>query len=411
MLQSINIKRFRLLRDVVLDFQPPYPIVLVGPNGAGKSTFLEVIHLLSRGAAEEKGLLSAFQDKGGFEQVRTHGEVGPIEIEVTIAPTPGSPTERDGGVVRYGFALAGTGRGAFGVQSEWIDVYKRGLEQPPLWVLRRNGNVATAKNVATGEEDEIEVAPDELAIQAIKQVTRYPTLSNIRAVLRDITIYTSFYTAPGWARDPREPRVGPRESAVLSQTTRLDGRGFDLISALYNLREDFPDEWSELDRAFKTEFPFVKKIDLPVDIAAGRIALGYTDNRFGERFFGQQMSDGMLAYLSALAATLVPDHPAAIGFDEPEAHIHPSAQRRLVGLMERAATTTALIVATHSDRLLNYLSDPAKSVRICEATALGAIVRKLDPKALEVWLEDYTMAELRQRGHIDTDNADRGELS
>lgn len=74
----------------------------------------------------------------------------------------------------------------------------------------------------------------------------------------------------------------------------------------------------------------------------------------------------MVAYLCLLAAIFAEYAPSVIAFDEPDAHLHPSALRRLVQLLERAAEHTSVLVATHSDRFLDHLSDPAASLRICE---------------------------------------------
>ena len=74
-------------------------------------------------------------------------------------------------------------------------------------------------------------------------------------------------------------------------------------------------------------------------------------------------------------------------------------------MLERLSMRTAVFVATHSDRLLDYLSDPAGSLRVCEPSPDGVTIRSLERDTLEAWREDYSLRELRERGHLDPSNA------
>jgi predicted ATPase len=125
---------------------------------------------------------------------------------------------------------------------------------------------------------------------------------------------------------------------------------------------------------------------------------------------GHQMSEGMTSYLCLLAAILSPEATAAIAFDEPDAHLHPSAMRRLVYLLEKASERTAVFVATHSDRFLDYLSDPSGSLRVCEPKDGGVTVQSLNREALDEWRKSYSLSELRGRGYLDTSNASTAEI-
>jgi predicted ATPase len=177
------------------------------------------------------------------------------------------------------------------------------------------------------------------------------------------------------------------------------------------LQNNHHEAWEELMAAFRAEFPFVQRLEFPADPAGGRIALSWRDRRYpGVRLQGHQMSEGMTAYLCLLAAILSPEPAAAIAFDEPDVHLHPSAMRRLVYLLEKASERTAVFVTTHSDRLLDFLSDPAGSLRVCEPKDGGVTVQSLDRGALDEWRKDYSLAELRERGHLDSSNASTAEL-
>ena len=151
-------------------------------------------------------------------------------------------------------------------------------------------------------------------------------------------------------------------------------------------------------------------LEFPADPGGGKIALAWRDLRYpAQRMHGFQMSEGMLSYLCLLAAILSPEPATAIAFDEPDAPLHPSAIRRLVHLLEEASKRTAVIVTTHSDRFLDYLSDPAGSLRVCEPTKEGVVIRPLDREALDEWRRDYSLSELRAKGYLDTTNSSVAE--
>ena len=83
-IESIRLKNFRAFRDVHLRDLPNF-CVLVGANGTGKSTLFSVFEFLRN--AMSSNLTSALGKLGGsrgFQEVRSRGCEGPIEIELKI---------------------------------------------------------------------------------------------------------------------------------------------------------------------------------------------------------------------------------------------------------------------------------------------------------------------------------------
>jgi predicted ATPase len=80
-----------------------------------------------------------------------------------------------------------------------------------------------------------------------------------------------------------------------------------------------------------------------------------------------------------------------VAFDEPDAHLHPALIGRVADLAEEMAEHRTVVIATHSDRLLDALSDPAESVILFERGP-GFKTRALRPnrERLEKWLEIYS---------------------
>jgi predicted ATPase len=197
---------------------------------------------------------------------------------------------------------------------------------------------------------------------------------------------------------------------MLVSTGRLDRRGFDLVNVLYHMQTNDDAGWNDLLRVYAEEFPTVTRLEFAALDTPGRVALRVHDRRFG-KLHAFQLSDGQVELLAVLAATLATPSltsPAAavLAFDEPDAHFHPSLMKRLASVLERAAERSAVVVATHSDRFLDFLSDPAGSVRVLEAKGQGTCVRQLDSSTLDAWREHYTLSELRARGQLDPANSE-----
>jgi predicted ATPase len=143
----------------------------------------------------------------------------------------------------------------------------------------------------------------------------------------------------------------------------------------------------------------------PPDPGGSRISFAVEDERFSaRRVFASEMSDGMIVFLCLLSLVLHPNQLAALALDEPDAHLHPSALRRLLALAHERHPARRLIM-THSNALLDELRDPVASIRIVEATRQGACIRRLHTASLEAWRTEYTLSELRQTGLLDPSNA------
>jgi predicted ATPase len=104
-IDAIGLKNFRGFRDVTLPLKPL--TVLLGPNSSGKSSFghglaaMAHAHRLYRGTPQ--ATLTPSQDEakdwpvdlGGFDDLRTTGSEGPVQIELSS----------DAGIIKMGFGV------------------------------------------------------------------------------------------------------------------------------------------------------------------------------------------------------------------------------------------------------------------------------------------------------------------
>lgn len=402
MLTKLSIDGFRLWASTTFTFPRGVPTVLIGPNGSGKSSVLEVLAFLSTAASE--GLhVAAYEARGGPDDFFRAG-TDRIQLGAWLASAPGLPTEADGGPVHYEVCLTRV-RPFVVVERESIAIYKRGSDHTPLHVVDRQAARCKLRNVSTGEWDETTVDAQGLVFDQVRQDQHYPTLRSVRDALSRLRVYSGFSSSPRWALDAQERALSPRNSIVVKPLDALDPRGRGLVNALYALQQSDPHRWDYLLRQMAGEFPYFRSISFPADPGGGKIGLEWADSRFGGRRGAEQMSEGMWSFLSFLAAVLPAERAPLIAFDEPDNHLHPSALRRMVSLLEDASSRATVVFTSHSSRVLDELGEPEKSLVICEPTDEGTSMRELDPVEAKAWIEAYDgPSALRKRGLLDGEN-------
>lgn len=112
-----------------------------------------------------------------------------------------------------------------------------------------------------------------------------------------------------------------------------------------------------------------------------------------------RLSDGTLRFIALLVTLLSDPPPPLVCIEEPELGLHPDALSLIAELLVDASERTQLIVTTHSDALLSFLSDRAESVLVCDYVG-GTQVRRLNADDLGDWLQKYRLGELWRIGHF-----------
>ena len=146
----------------------------------------------------------------------------------------------------------------------------------------------------------------------------------------------------------------------------------------------------------------VESINTRADPGGGAIALRLKYTDLDEQIPASSLSDGILSYLCFVALFRLNAHKSLIAFDEPENHLHPELLMRVLDFFETMAEERPVLLATHSDRLLDGLSDPARSVVLCQLDERRAtsLVRP-DAEALAKWLNDYRgLGDVRSAGRL-----------
>ncbi len=406
MLERLRIQNFRLLRDVDIVFEQDAPTVFIGPNGSGKSTVLEALDFLSRCGTD--GLQAAAVAHGGIQNIRTIGSEGPITFEMwwAFGTGRGTPNQR-WRELHWAVSLLPEASGAVTVIREELTDTVAKPEQILVATSDRGVRSVFVENDAATKPSQIKSSA-KLAFEELVDPERFDTLHWLSMLLRGTSVIGAISTAPTWARDDRTAR-SPRDAMVIGPQYALDRQGLGLANLLFQLFNEYRDAWEDLERAFRAEFPFVRRIVFPPDIGGSKIAFAFEDERYpGRKLFASEMSDGMVAYLCLLSSVLYPSQLGVLALDEPDANLHPSALRRFMALAHRENEKRSLAIVTHSNALLDELRDPAQSIRVVESTKTGARIRKLDEEALAAWRKDYSVSDMRRTGLLDPANSSYG---
>ena len=362
-LKSLAVSNFRSLADARL---PLHDLnVIVGPNGSGKTALLEVLHMVH--CASQRELSKFLDERGGFQAVlhRTNGRVHDALMQIRIefdAQSEQKSLDPDTFVMTLADQTVGY-------------VVREAL----LEKLTPKGNREGALRLHGGPDTATELAYFAVGGDASPPIMKF---------LAGIRLYGAL-------------DVGPRSIVRLPQTltpAQAPGpNGEHLYSALYNLRISAPEIFERLTVLLQQSFPGFKRLELPV-VGAGQVTLAWYERDSNTPFYANQLSEGTLRYLWLVTILLTPQRPPLLLLDEPELSLHPALLRLLAALLQDAALTTQIVVATQSSDLIGWLMPEEVLIADKEdGKTLFTWAADLDLKA---WLDEYTLRDLWLMGNL-----------
>ncbi|MFH0967905.1 MAG: AAA family ATPase, partial [Methanobacteriota archaeon] len=175
------------------------------------------------------------------------------------------------------------------------------------------------------------------------------------------------------------------------------------------LEEDFSNFGMFLNRLFKAPKAKAAVInglrdfydtfsDIHFQIEGGTVQIFFTEQEYSIPC--SRLSDGTLRYLCLLAILCDPNPPKLICIEEPELGLHPDVIPKLADLLIEASKRTQLIITTHSDILVDAMSEFPESILVCEKHSGQTEMVHLDLTELSRWLEKYRLGELWMSGNI-----------
>ena len=355
--------------------------VIIGVNGSGKSNLIEAVELMR---SAPKDLLIPIRDGGGVRDWLWKGaEKPPIAKIDAVFENP-----RGARNLRYilGFTEV---RQQFLITDERIEGERpdEGHRRPYLYYEFQNGHgVLNAKGENRKLQHE-EIDPAQSILSQRKDPDQYPELTYLGNALSKIRSYREWsfgrYTAPRMAQKADLPNgfLEPDASnlgLVLNRLQRDPVVKKNLLDALRPLYDRIDDYY--------------------VQVEGGTVQVFFHEGRY--TIPATRLSDGTLRYLCLLVILCHPDPPPLVCIEEPELGLHPDVLPTLASLMKEASGRCQLIVTTHSDVLVDAMSDQPESVLVAEKTDGCTQLHRLNAEQLRPWLEKYRLGELWTRGEI-----------
>lgn len=365
--------------------------VLIGPNGSGKSNLIDVIDLVRSSpddalAPLSRGGRSADWFWQGSEMVpdsrsrrmsvealvRTPQHDQPLRYVLSIAdalshaliaeerlemsePLPGDQDP-------YIFFAVRNGRGHLNVRNEGANIRRLQLE-----------DLSDTKSVFSERKDPLQ----------------YPEITFLGKQLERVRIY-------------RDWNMG-RYSFIRSRQP-ADKRGDFLDEDAGNLALVL--NRMEIEGAMEQVEAYMRRFyegfgGLSIQVNSGEVQLYMKEKEFKKAIPATRLSDGTLRFLSLLAVLCHPSPPPLICIEEPELNLHPDVIPLVGQLLKDASERTQVIVTTHSDILVDSLSDAVESVIVCEKSFNSETkMHRLNGQELDTWLEDYRLGQLWRKGEL-----------
>jgi predicted ATPase len=367
--------------------------VIIGPNGSGKSNLIECLAVLQatpKNLAAAIGSVSDFLWKGAVQPEGT--------IEIWLAPLKGVMP------IRHQLVLSERGGRLELIDESIENAEKRKPDHSDVYFFyryKRGWPVLTTFDPKKKTLDESkpparslkreDLMPDQSILSQRKDPDLYPELAYVEGNYSTMKIYREWHlgrgTMPRKAQKTDLPRNFLQEDAgnlalVLSNmNTRFPGVQQRILELLVRLDENI--------------------IGLSVDIVGSneiQVFLSYQGLK--QPIPATRLSDGTLRYLCLLAILCHPQPPAVVCIEEPEIGLHPDILPTIGELLKEASKHCQLFVTTHSEILIDSLSDTPESVLICEKKNGETTLRRLEAAPLAEWLDKYSLGQLWTMGEL-----------
>lgn len=362
--------------------------VLIGPNASGKSNLIEVLALL---AEAPRNIQHRILLGGGAREWIWKGseQLGISSVEVTV--------ESIWEPIRYHLSFTENSQ-RFVLVDELIKQATPPLDsRPPFYFYRYQAGKSTISYLSKQDNESednyyfeipIEDIDPELSILA-QQRGANPELTNLANWFERI----QFYRKWDFPKDkpPRQPGRLDLPRNFLSEF------GHNLSSVMNSLLKN-PDLKSNIMLRLKRFYPDIN--DIVFDSMGNSIQMFFHEGPLRHPISATRMSDGSLRYLCLLAVLCHPDPPPVICMEEPEVGLHPDIISEVADLLIEASERSQIIVTTHSDTLVDALTDIPESIVICEKQNGATRLRRVGKNEIESWLEDYRLGEIWMAGQI-----------
>lgn len=394
-IEGFRVKNFKVLKDVTIgrlwdqpDHKPLTGMTaVIGKNGVGKSALFDAFGFLAD--ALKSGVEEACDQRGrgGFEKLRSQGEISPIEFEVHYRES--SKTQR----IAYRIVIEADKSGRPYVRDEILFQWREDLRGswPICFLFLLDGRGAAWKGTQAGRQVEErreqldltsflkQITADEssetefvelensrkLAIATLGALKQHPRIADFRRFIEGW--YLSYFT-PDAARSL--PLAGPQQ--------HLNVHGDNLGNVVQFMEREHPGRLKAILKGIANKIPGIDRIDTE-RTSDGRLLLRFNDKGFQDPFYAQQVSDGTLKLFAYLLLLEDPSPHPFLCIEEPENGLYHKLLETLANEFRehasRGRSGSQVFVTTHQPYFVNALEP--QEVWILEKGADGfATIRR-----------------------------------
>ncbi len=359
-LKNVIVRGFRSIKEMDLELGPIN--VCIGANGAGKSNLIEFFKMINELMA---GRLQQYIATSGRATANLH--FGP---RVTPQLEAALRFEADKGTDVYQMRLFYAAGDSLIFADETLAFLGRGYDSPRRVALGAGHQEALIRDYV---EDE-------------------PLTNVLRNFLNRCRVYHFRDTSP-------TARI--RQHCYLGDDRWLMPDAANLAAVLYRLKNEKERIYRRIVRNVAQIAPFFVDFHLEPSGRYGHDIILNWRHRESDLLFGpHQLSDGTLRAMCLIALLQQPaeDLPYLIVVDEPELGLHPYALQMVASLFQAVSENVQVLISTQSSTFVDAFEP--RDIVVVERNREATTFERPDPKALESWLEDYSLGEIWEKNVI-----------
>ena len=358
--------------------------VLIGPNASGKSNLLDVLGLvrsipsdLQEGVRGGGGVRSWLWESDAAQEPELELVVGPGDMELRHRIVLGAIDSELWPVVEQVHHLPDTLLYESRLESLQATIRVRLRDQNPL--ASRDGELVDFGYPGQGNQS---------ILAQLRSQFDYPQMTLLASAYKAIQMFSTWH----FGRD-----------ALLRRSQPADNQGYRLeedytnLGMVLNQMGTSPEAKRSIIEGLQELYEGFTNYEAVVN--SGSVQIYFTEGK-RRSIPATRLSDGTLRYLCLLAILYNPYPPRVICIEEPELGLHPDIVAGLAKHLRVASERTQVIVTTHSDILIDALSDTPESIVVFESHDGATQMERLKRDDLSVWLEKYRLGELWTSGQI-----------
>jgi predicted ATPase len=233
-----------------------------------------------------------------------------------------------------------------------------------------------------------DVAPDESILSQWKDPNQFPELAHLSDAYSKVRIYRE------WSFGRTSVFRRPQDASL--PTDRLE-EDFSNLGLFLNQLRGVPKAKKAIIAHLRDLYAGLDDFD--VRIKGGTVEVFLTEQDF--IIPASRLSDGTLRYLCLLAILCDPEPPALVCIEEPELGLHPDMLPKIADLLVAASERTQVVITTHSDLLVDAMTERPEAVIVIEKHDGKTQAKRLEAtQELDQWLQKYRLGQLWTRGEI-----------